>query len=436
MESCDDSKNAHPTFQLRLPHAVCVILDSLQNAGFDAFIIGGCVRDRLLNKRVKDWDIATNATPQETIEVFSRNKDFKILDFAMRFGCIALLRDKKVFEITTFRTEGEYKDFRKPSSVSFAKTLQKDVLRRDFSINALAYTHQMGIIDYVGGLQALQKRQIACIGDANRRFGEDSLRILRAIRFCATLGFDIHPDTKTAIFANVHLLMHLSSERINSELSKMILGKYIFHVLIEFETIFQAIFEQSPQASSSHPQDHTMLFCRRDLGLIKYAPKNLVVRFVLIFGSLTKDYAASKILSKLKYPKNFQLQVLGLLEAYKQVRIFEQNGFEKLDIKRLFTALGSENLGSFYKLLGVYQKQNNLSALCSYVYAHRDSLCQVLEIKDLCINGRDLQKLGADEGKKIGKVLQTLFDEVLEEKLANTKKQLLTRAKVLLEILD
>lgn len=434
MESCSDSKNAHPTFQLRLPLAVCMILDSLQNAGFDAFIIGGCVRDRLLKKRVKDWDIATNATPQEIIEIFSHNGHFKIVDFAMRFGCIGLAKDKKVFEITTFRTEGEYKDYRKPSSVSFAKTLQKDVLRRDFSINALAYTHQVGIIDYVDGLQALQKCEIACIGDANRCFSEDSLRILRAIRFRATLGFQIHPDTKRAIFSNAHLLLYLSSERINSELSKMILGKYIFYVLTEFEEIFWTIFVKFSQASSSHLQDHTTLFYRRNLGLIKYAPKNLVVRFVLIFGSFTTDYVVDKILNKLKYPKNFNLQVLGLLETYKQAQRFEQNGFDKLDIKKLFIALGRENIGDFYTLLKTCQKAKNLPAFCSYAYANKDNLCQVLEIKDLCVNGEDLKKLGVCESKKIGKVLQGLFYEVLQEKLSNTREQLLTRAKVLLEI--
>ncbi|WP_181882619.1 MULTISPECIES: CCA tRNA nucleotidyltransferase [unclassified Helicobacter] len=440
----------------QIPRNVEKILHILRSHGFSAFVIGGCVRDYLLQKRPKDWDIATNATPEQICKLFANRKDFFSLEIGAQFGCVGLVerKSKKMIEVTTFRVEREYQGFRKPKDVIFGTSLSEDVQRRDFRINALALDENLRVVDYVGGLKDLKKRQIACIGEPKERLSEDSLRILRALRFCACLGFTIHARTREALFACAPLMLHLSSERIKSELDKLLLGADSHKVLAEFEGIFKIIFLDfcklfhcgqnnftNPAQShfSSHAKD-SALFNPRALALLPRLPKKLELRWVcLLYAFAIAQNTSQKqardnakqILSALKSSKKFSEEVLNLFGAFLRFHTLIQSSHSKapldLELKRIFCTLKRESLESFFTLMRAKTpkfKRESLRALSA-----------VLNAKELKINGDDIKSLGVNDGARIGRILCELLESVLKNEVPNTHSALLQRAKILKETL-
>lgn len=429
----------------RIPHNVKKILHILRSHGFSAFVIGGCVRDYLLHKRPKDWDITTNATPKQLRKLFAHRKDFFSVEIGAQFGCIGLVerKSKKMIEVATFRLEREYQGFRKPKEVIFGTKLSEDVQRRDFTINALAFDENLHVVDYVGGLEDLQKRQIACIGEPKERLSEDSLRILRSLRFCACLGFTIHTRTRDALFTCAPLMLHLSSERIKSELDKLLLGADSHKVLAEFGVIFRVIFvdfcklEQNtnPARVSSHSKNPP-LFDPHALVLLPRLPKKLELRWVCLLYALAQNIPqaqdnARKILIALKASKKFSEEVLSLFGAFLRFQKTMQSSHSKesleLELKYIFCTLKRESLESFFTLMRAKEpkfKRESLRALST-----------VLNLKELKINGDDIKSLGVNDGTRIGKILCKLLESVLKNEVSNTYSTLLQRAKILKEIL-
>ena len=207
-------------YDIRLPQKVNRIITSLQNAGFEAYAVGGCVRDSILGREPGDWDITTSAMPEETKALFE-----KTVDTGIEHGTVTVLLEREGFEVTTYRIDGKYEDSRHPKEVTFTRSLKEDLLRRDFTINAMAYNEKNGLVDIFGGLRDLKERKIRCVGDAKARFSEDALRILRGIRFAAQLGFSIDEETKAGMEKLAPTLKNISAERIQTELVKMLISR-------------------------------------------------------------------------------------------------------------------------------------------------------------------------------------------------------------------
>ncbi|MBQ3562784.1 MAG: tRNA nucleotidyltransferase, partial [Clostridia bacterium] len=227
-----------------LPHQVDFALNKLIAAGYEAFIVGGCIRDILRQKAPSDYDITTSAEPEQTKAVFEGEK---IIETGLKHGTVTLLKDGMPLEITTYRIDGAYADNRRPTSVQFTKSLTEDLARRDFTINAMAFSKKTGIVDPFGGEADLQNKIIRSVGDADRRFNEDALRLMRAIRFASVLGFKIEEKTKISIFKNKNLLKNISSERIAAELVKLLCGKNAKQIIIDYFEVLEVILPEISQ---------------------------------------------------------------------------------------------------------------------------------------------------------------------------------------------
>ena len=204
-------------YSFDIPENITYVLDRLHSAGFESYIVGGCVRDSLLGIPAHDFDVTTNALPQEVIDVFS---DMNVIETGIKHGTVTVVSGGENVEITTHRIDGEYLDNRRPSDVTFTRNIENDLSRRDFTVNAMAYSPHSGLVDLHGGVQDLDRKIIRCVGEPDRRFGEDGLRILRALRFSSVLGFQVDEQTSMSIHANSHLLKNISAERIFSEFAK------------------------------------------------------------------------------------------------------------------------------------------------------------------------------------------------------------------------
>ncbi|MEG1874441.1 MAG: hypothetical protein RR185_02635 [Angelakisella sp.] len=226
---------------MELPQGAQRILDRLLHWGYPAQVVGGCVRDSLLGRSPHDWDICTAALPQQVKDCFA-GTGMRLLETGIRHGTVTLLADDGAYEVTTYRTDGDYLDHRHPGSVQFVSGIADDLARRDFTINAMAYSPADGLLDLFGGRQHLQERVLCCVGDPNLRFSEDALRILRALRFAATYGFTVEQNTADAIRRNQQLLSHLSQERRNAELLRLLCGSGAVEVVTEYLTVLEPYF--------------------------------------------------------------------------------------------------------------------------------------------------------------------------------------------------
>ncbi|MBQ6445031.1 MAG: tRNA nucleotidyltransferase, partial [Clostridia bacterium] len=224
-----------------LPGPVETALRLLEHAGFEAWVVGGCTRDALLRDAPKDWDITTSALPAETLSVFS---DFRTIETGLQHGTVAVLLDGMLLEITTYRVDGTYKDSRHPDEVTFTRSIDEDLARRDFTMNAIAYSPARGYEDLYGGASDIKAHLIRCVGDPETRFTEDALRILRALRFSSVLGFAIEEQTASAIHALKERILHVAWERISAELLQLLCGKDVYRVLQDYRDVFAVLFPE------------------------------------------------------------------------------------------------------------------------------------------------------------------------------------------------
>ena len=378
---------------INLSQNVSFILDTFRENGYLAYIVGGCVRDALLNKTPTDWDICTNALPHQTKEIF---KDYKIIETGIKHGTVTLLLDSIPYEITTFRTEGKYLDNRHPQSVDFVKTIDEDLKRRDFTVNAMAYNKTDGLIDLYGGQNDLKEKIIRCVGNPNERFSEDALRIMRAIRFSANLGFTIEEETKKAIFSLKSNLLNIAKERINVEFSKILLSDNtkVYH---EFNEIFKLFFGDTSTIDANK--------------LVKL-PRDLETRLSYILLKLNLN---TNTLENLRYPSK---TIKAVSEVIKN---FDAKCESTKDIRLL---ISNSNYETAYRIFTI--KNKNIDILS-------ENKNFPLKITELRISGDDLIKLGIDDGFLIGKILKELLYLVIDERCENTKADLIKKAKLLME---
>lgn len=436
-----------------IPDNVEKIIEELELYGYEAYIVGGCVRDSLLGRTPKDYDIATSAAPEQVKECLSA---YKVIDTGLKHGTVTVLSDDYV-EVTTFRMDSAYSDHRHPDEVTFSDNLLDDLSRRDFTVNAMAYNHRTGVIDKFGGQKDLFKRKIKCVGEPAVRFNEDALRILRALRFASQLDFEIDDLTATAVHDMYRLLGEVSKERIASELNGIVTGRAPCEVLKRFSDVLSFIipeirpcigFEQHSRYHVYDVWDHTA-------AAVEHSAPETEVRLALLLHDIAKPVCcnfddegnghfyghektgaemAEKILRSLKYP-NDTIETVCKLIKFHYVTPVDDN----VVVKQLLSAVGSED---FFRLAEVIKgdsraKQRICFERVQIVENMELRAKEILDKKEcisisqLDINGADVAALGA-RGRQIGDILNKLLALVIEEKADNIKSELLKFAKGML----
>ncbi|MGL4109500.1 CCA tRNA nucleotidyltransferase [Clostridium sp. LP20] len=390
---------------IKIPSDVQFIIDCFYNNGYEAFMVGGCVRDSLLNKDPMDYDITTSAPPEVTEKLFS-----KTIPTGIQHGTITVLINNVPYEVTTYRTEGKYIDNRRPDRVDFVTSIKEDLSRRDFTINAFAYNNKEGLIDYFSGMSDLNKKNIRSVGIANDRFNEDALRMLRAIRFSSQLDFSIEAKTYNAISINSSLIKNISHERIRVEISKILLSNNPFKGL--------CMLKDTGILSRILPELTTKINPNIDL-----VPNNISCKLVALFKNLDIEII-SKVLKRLTFDNSTINRTLILTKHYKDI----DNCNSKSDCKRLISKVGPENI---FDLISLHEtiEMINLSTLRNYVNSILDNQDPIY-IKDLNIDGNTLKtELNLISGKIIGDLLNHLLNLVIDDKINNDTSSLLIAAK-------
>ena len=423
---------------IEVPADARTILTTLHDAGFEASIVGGCVRDAILKRTPKDWDITTNALPEDVRRLFART-----LPTGIRHGTVTVLIGKEGYEVTTYRIDGAYEDARHPKEVTFTASLAEDLKRRDFTINAMAYNEEDGLVDLFGGMDDLQARRIRCVGDAAERFAEDALRMMRAFRFAAELGYDVSPETAAAAKSLSPNLEMISAERIRDELIRLVCSPHPDRMRDLYQTGLTARFlpefdrcMEMPQHNPHHIYsvgEHTIAA----MGRIRPEP---VLRLTMLLHDIAKpdvrttdergiDHfyghaeksaeTAGIILRRLKLDNRTIRQCLNLIRNH-DMRM--EGGITPVNVRRAIHRTGRQD---FPLLLQVIEADNAAKSTetCERAAAAMREVRQIyeeilaagdpVEIADLAVNGRDLMENGITEGREIGEVLERMLSHVL-----------------------
>ncbi len=441
--------------KIKMPVQAREIIEKLRYAGHEAYIVGGCVRDSILEKDPADWDITTSASPVEIKELFPYT-----IDTGIEHGTVTVMIDHQPFEVTTYRVDGKYQDHRRPTQVHFTKSLKEDLLRRDFTINAMAYNDDDGLIDLYGGLADLKNGMIRCVGEAAQRFDEDALRILRALRFQAQLGFQVEEETKAAIRRQARFLKDISAERIQVELDKLLVSDHpevlidayklgvTEIVLPEFD-----IMMETPQNNPHHKYNVGM----HTIEGLKQIEADHILRWTMLLHDVGKPEArvegkekdhfkmhpvigekiAEKVLRRLKFD-NQTLRQVKTLVLWHDRRFGGVKEINIRTVRRWVSEIGPE---MFEKLMKI--QKADISAQSDYQREEKEAIlfgtkqlfAKILEeqnclsVKQLAVGGTDLIEAGVPQGKEVGEMLHWLLDQVLEKPSLNTKETLMDLVK-------
>lgn len=434
--------------QINIPQKVEYVIEQLNQNGFEAYVVGGCVRDSLLNREPKDWDITTNATPLQVKNIFN-----KTIDTGIQHGTVIVMIDKEGFEVTTYRVDGKYSDNRRPDNVQFTNSLKEDLSRRDFTINALAYNHIEGIIDYFDGINDINNKIIRCVGNLDDRFNEDALRMLRACRFCSQLNFDLEYDVIYSMIKNSRLISNISKERIQSELNKILLSQNLnglYHI-IQSDLLDYIIPELTDcfGCEQNNPY-HIYSVGLHILKSVEFIENHLHLKLAMLFHDIAKPQCktldennrghfyghaalssqiAQKILNRLRYD-NYTIMKVRDLILYHDSEIADN----KKSVKRWLNKIGEENFKDLIKVreadikaqnLDYYQDRHEKYERINTILEEVLNTKECFSVKDLAINGNDLIQLGYKEGKEIGNKLKELLEIVLDNPESNKKDALL-----------
>ena len=382
---------------IKLPKEVEFILNTLNNKGHKAFVVGGCVRDSIMGLKPHDWDITTSAESTEVTEIFKKEK-FKVLPTGIKHGTVTVMVNNEGFEITTFRIDGEYKDGRRPSNVSFTKSIKEDLARRDFTINAIAFNPTDGLIDTFGGINDINNGVIRAVGDAKKRFEEDGLRILRAVRFSAKLNFKIDIDTANSMLVCSHNLNNVSMERKRDELIKILLtdNPSSINTFIGFSII-----------NTFLPEFYEALHS------IDKSKKNLPIRLAMMFNDCDTDTLQNE-LTRLRIDKRTIKQVVALVKHMFNVPTTE------IEIRKILSDVGENNFINLINIWEVEFDRLNIKFMFNDIIERGDCIT----LKQLAVKGDDLVAMGI-EGKNIKSTLEKLLNIVIENPSLNVKEKLL-----------
>ena len=436
---------------IQLPEKVQQIIKTLQSHGYEAYAVGGCVRDSLLGRTPGDWDITTSALPEETKALFDRT-----FDTGIEHGTITVLLGKEGFEVTTYRIDGKYEDSRHPSEVTFTRCLSEDLLRRDFTINAMAYNDADGIVDLFGGMADLEKRIIRCVGNAEARFGEDALRIMRAVRFSAQLGFEIEDETRKAIRKLAVNLKHISAERIQVELLKLLTSPHPEQIRLAYELGITEImlpeFDQMMETAQETPH-HCYNVGEHTIAALQNCPPDKILRLTMLFHDMGKpakktidekgiahfkghapvsETIAREIMHRLKFDNDTLRKVIKLV-YYHDLRM----PATPRNVRHAMNQIGTELFPYYLKVRradtlaqSMFRREEKLKNIQDMedIYWQILKMRQCVSLKDLAVKGGDLLAIGAERGPQIGEMLNQLLELVLEEPEKNQKELLLAEA--------
>lgn len=434
-----------------LPKNVRTIIERLEGCGHEAYAVGGCVRDSVLGKKPADWDITTSALPAQVKEMFPKTVDTGIVH-----GTVTVLLGGGAYEVTTYRVDGEYEDARHPREVSFTKSLPEDLRRRDFTVNAMAYNEREGLVDLFGGLEDLKKRIIRCVGDPLERFTEDALRMLRAVRFCAQLGFSMETETREAIRALAPSIGRVSAERIRTELEKLLVSDHPQMIRQVYETGLSAVFLpelDEMMTTSQHCKHHCYRVGDHTIAALEWTPADRILRLAALLHDVAKPAVkttdergwdhfyrheqegaamARGILRRLKFDNDTTRKVCALVGSHDRRPAADQES-----VRRAMVDIGLEAFPRLFALKradvmaqGCYRRREKLRGIEDFERLYREILDQgqCLSLRELKVGGADLIAMGAKQGTMIGDVLRHLLDWVLEDPERNRRDLLLEEA--------
>lgn len=438
---------------INIPENIAAVLDKLQAAGFEAYIVGGCVRDSLMGACPHDFDVTTSALPEETECVF---EGFRVIETGLKHGTVTVLSDGEPVEITTFRVDGEYRDCRHPESVSFSRRIEEDLSRRDFTINGMAYNPRLGFVDLFGGREDIRRGVIRCIGKPEKRFGEDALRILRALRFAAVLDFSIEENTARAVRELRGTLRQVSAERIFAELKKLLCGRAAERLLLEFpEVFFEIIPELSAQLGYEQgSRFHTLTLWEHTARAVGSAQADEVLRLAMLFHDIAKPKRrtvdengeshyyghpdesaemADAILRRLKCDNATRERVCRIVK-YHEIPV-------ELSARYIRRALSKHGMEGFCDIMLAHIADDSAksAAAAERIPRARAAILKAeeimaarpcLSVRELCVNGSDLLGI-VPPSPRLGRLLTALADEVIDGRLQNDRELLLKRAEEL-----
>lgn len=433
--------------KIELPRKVVLIIKNLQRHGYDAYAVGGCVRDSILNRKPEDWDITTSAKPEQVKRIFRRT-----VDTGIEHGTVTVLIGKDGFEVTTYRVDGLYEDGRHPKEVTFTSRLEEDLKRRDFTINAMAYNDDERLVDAFGGMRDLNYHLIRCVGDPKERFSEDALRILRAVRFSAQLAFPIEPETAEAIKSLAPNLEKISAERIQAELVKLLVSDHPERIQDACELGITKVvlpeWDDMVGVKQNTPH-HKYDVAAHTVHALQNVKNDKVLRLTMLFHDMGKpvmkttdengrdhfkghaiasEQIAKTVMKRLKFD-NDTIRKVTKLVAYHDYRM-EPTG---PNVRRAMNEIGVE-LFPYYlavrladtKAQSSYERRGKLENIIQIRELYRNALRnkECVTLKDLAVTGTDLINLGIAPGKELGTLLNELLDIVIEDPAWNQKEKL------------
>lgn len=451
--------------KIQIPDKVKTIIEVLMKSGFEAYVVGGCVRDMILGKEPEDWDITTSATPLEVKRLFRRT-----IDTGIQHGTVTVLLDKEHYEVTTYRLDGEYEDNRHPKEVQYTSSLKEDLRRRDFTINAMAYNDSEGMIDLFEGIEDLKKGRIRCVGSAEERFTEDALRILRAVRFSAQLGFEIEPETMKAVKEKAGLLTNISAERIRVELTKLLISDHPDRLKLLYEVGISRIILPEFDAMMKTNQNnihhaysvggHSIMavssvagkagdkrFTSRERTILRWTMllHDIEKPNTRVIGKDGQDHfyghqekgalTAKRILRDLKFDNDTLNSVVHLIRWHDYRFVLTPTGMRKATSK-----IGREYMELIFEVNHADTSAKNPAhneekfhrlEEARRLYQEMVEREDCVSLKELKINGNDLIAEGYRPGRELGEILNQLLASVLENPSLNKRETLLELAKTL-----
>lgn len=452
--------------QFTMPEKVTYIINTLLENGYEAYAVGGCVRDTVLGRVPEDWDITTSAKPEEVKALFRRT-----LDTGIRHGTVTVMLDKDGFEVTTYRIDGEYEDSRHPKNVEFTSSLKEDLKRRDFTINAMAYNPQAGMVDMFDGIGDIRRKVIKCVGNPGARFDEDALRMLRAVRFAGQLGFRIEEATEKAISQKTDALKHISWERIRTELDKLLISQNPWMLKTASRTgMCQVVLPELDAMLLQEQNNPHHIYSVGDHALKAVQCMNEAYCGCRDYNKkLHSTLAWTMLLHDVGKPDTYTADENGIGHFYAHAKLgaqmarsilkrlrFDNDTIERASrliyfhdypftlnlaaMRRAANKIGPDNMELLFLVkqmdiaaqsTAVWKEKNNQIEEAKRLYQEIVEKEQCLTIKDLAVKGGDLISLGIPRGPKVGEILAKLLDLVLEQPQRNTKKQLLLEAEAL-----
>ena len=404
--------------KISLPPKVKYIIDKIHENNFEAYIVGGCVRDAILGIKPNDYDITTNATPKTIKNIF---RGFKCIETGIEHGTISVVIDEEIYEITTYRIEGEYKDHRRPKNVDFTNKLEEDLKRRDFTINAMAYNENERLVDLFGGKRDIENKIIKTVGNPYDRFNEDGLRMIRAIRFSSKLDFQIEKDTLLAIYDNATIIKNISLERITDEFNKVMLSNKPENIIYLFKTKLLNNLN-----ISSEEDENKIEKLYKKISILKKIDKVLVKRLVVLDYIIENLNIDCKMFCKqLVYSKKTNKDHDIILDLIKETDI---NNLDKIKIKKILNQIDRKLFEDYLDINRViYEDEENYEKIIDILKEIEENK-ECYTIKNLKVNGKDIMAQGY-ENKAVGQVLNYLLNQVIINPNLNKKNLLIKKIK-------